>query len=185
MTSFDENKDRACVCELSTNEGILFKSFENSSFSIFGTLTKEKKILLKYTGKLVPESVEEQCKSPNIYLYYCFDNNWEEKKIVNMSICHNKSTYCYSISIPQCEYLNVVFTTNDEKWDTDETSSYNLKTHSDMEKSIIQRYGLDATPPILSNTSTTINTILKSKFLQFVKSFFSNFSTLFHFTLSK
>ncbi|MDD2627504.1 MAG: hypothetical protein PHD20_01285 [Clostridia bacterium] len=185
MTSFDENKDRTCVCELSTNEGILFKSFENSSFSIFGTLTKDKKVLLKYSGKLTSDDIIEKSKTPNIYLYYCFDNKWEDRNIVNMSICNNKTTYCSSISIPECEYLNVVFTTDDNKWDTDETSAYNLKVYSDMEKAIIQRYGLDATPPILSESNTIANTILKHSFFDVFKSFFSSFSTLFHFTLPK
>lgn len=170
MILFDENPKRMCLCNQALQKGIFTKTISNDSFSIYGNVMQGKSILLNYNGKLLKDlDITKYTKEniPNTYLYYCFDNNWNEKKIVNMSICKQNSTlsYCAIIDIPNISYtnINIAFTNDDEKWDTDIKGTYYIRIYPDIEKNIMRRYGLDSTPPALMEPVKPTITINKTK----------------------
>ena len=170
MDLFYENKERICCCNEALKKGIFTKSISNDSFCVYGSIIQGKNILLNYSGKLVKDfNIAESSKknAPNIYMYYCFDNNWKDKKIVNMSVCskNNKLSYCSIIdNIPDSQNINLAFTDDNQKWDTDKCGTYCLKIYPDIEKNIMKRYGLDSTPPtILQDTLPKSYPSLKSK----------------------
>jgi len=183
MQLFDENPKRMCCCSEAIKKGIFTKTIANDNFCIYGNLTQGKSVLLNYNGKLLNDiDLKNYDKNnvPNLYLYYCFDNNWNEKKIVNMSVCNQNSTlsYCSIIDIPDCSNanINIAFTNDNEKWDTDIKGTYYLKIYPDIEKSIMRRYGLDSTPPtLMENKSPAIN-------IQTLKTRIINILTIFKFT---
>lgn len=164
MQLFDENSKRKCYCNEAIKKGIFTKTISNDSFCIYGNLMQGKSILLNYNGKLLSDidmSNYNKNNAPNLYLYYCFDNNWNEKKIINMSVCNQNSnlSYCSIIDIPECSNttINIAFTNDKDEWDTDVKGTYYLKIYPDIEKSIMKRYGLDSTPPtLMPDTSPTI-----------------------------
>ncbi len=171
MQLFDENTKRTCCCNDALNKGIYTKSLSYDNFCIYGNLMQDKSILLNYYGKLINDNSSKN-EAPNIYLYYCFDNNWNEKKIVNMNICNRNSklTYCAIIDIPEISTINVAFTNDNDEWDTDKEGTYYLKIYPDIEKAIIKRYGLDSTPPtVLCDNLPTIT------FKERIHNFFSIF----------
>lgn len=154
MQLFDENKHRNCCCSEAVKKGIYTKSLENDSFSIYGNLMHGRNILLNYHGKLIKNNDitnDNKSSAPNIYLYYCFDNNWNDKKIVNMNVCNkdSKLSYCSIIDIPENENINIAFTNDAEEWDITEKGTYYLKISPDIEKAILRRYNLDGVPPVI------------------------------------
>ncbi len=188
MQLFDENPKRMCNCNEAIKKGIFTKTISNTSFSIYGNLMQGKSILLNYNGKLLKnmDKVADKKSAPNVYLYYCFDNNWNDRKIVNMSICNQSSSlsYCCIIEIPNMsnENINIAFANDDDKWDTDEKGTYYLKIYPDIEKSIMKRYGLDSTPPTVVENTTLIPSIssVKNKFVNILSLFkFNNILKLF------
>lgn len=151
MQIFDENPKRICYCNDAIKEGIYTKAIENESFSIYGNLIQGKNILINYNGNLTKNYTSEN-KIPNLYLYYCFDNDWENKKIINMSVCKQKNalSYCFIINLPTDHTnINIAFTNDNNEWDTDIKGSYYIKMYPDIEKEILKRYGLDSTPPTI------------------------------------
>lgn len=170
MQLFDENPKRKCYCNEAIKKGIFTKSLSNDSFCIYGNLMQGKSILLNYNGKLLTNIDMANFNKndiPNIYLYYCYDNNWNEKKIVNMSICNQSSklSYCSIIDIPDCSTtnINIAFTNDNDEWDTDTKGTYYVKIYPDVEKSIMKRYGLDSTPPTLIKDMSPTSNINKIK----------------------
>lgn len=189
MQLFDENPKRMCCCNEAIKKGIFTKTIANDNFCIYGNLMQGKSVLLNYSGKLLNDidlKKYDKSNAPNLYLYYCFDNNWNEKKIVNMSVCNQNSTlsYCSIIDIPDCSNtnINIAFTNDDEKWDTDIKGTYYLKIYPDIEKSIMKRYGLDSTPPTLMEDKSPVISIhtLKTKIINILSIFkFANIVRLF------
>lgn len=183
MQLFDENKQRMCCCSEATKRGIYAKSFSNDNFSIYGNLMHDKSILLNYHGKLIKNNDitnDNKATAPNIYLYYCFDNNWNDKKIINMNVCNQcgKLSYCHIIDIPENETINIAFTNDDEEWDVAEKGTYYLKIYPDIEKAILKRYNLDGTPPTIISDNLPIKQInLFEKIKEKACSFFAIIKT--------
>lgn len=176
MQIFDENSKRICCCNEAIKKGIYTKTMQNGSFSIYGNLTQGKSILLNYHGKLAKGNFTD--KIPNVYMYYCFDNDWENKRIINMNVCKQKNTlsYCLIIDLPENANINIAFSNDDDEWDTDTKGSYYIKIYPDIEKAILRRYGLDSTPPtIISDNLPTscksLTEIIKEKIIN-IFSFF-------------
>ena len=170
MQLFDENPKRKCACNEAIKKGIFTKSISNDSFCIYGNLMQGKSVLLNYNGKLLKNIELTDCdknKIPNLYLYYCYDNNWNDKKIVNMNICNQNSTlsYCSIIDIPDLPNtnINIAFTNDKDEWDTDIKGTYYLKIYPDIEKSIMKRYGFDSTPPAIMEDKSPAITFNKIK----------------------
>ena len=164
MQLFEENKQRNCCCNDAVKKGIYTKSLENDNFSIYGNLMHGRSILLNYHGKLIKNNditTDDKSKAPNIYLYYCFDNNWNDKKIVNMNVCNKNSNlnYCAIIDIPENENINIAFTNDDDDWDVTEKGTYYLKIYPDIEKIILRRYNLDAAPPVIISENLPVKPI--------------------------
>lgn len=164
MQLFEENKQRICCCNEAVKKGIYAKSLENDNFSIYGNLMHGRSVLLNYHGKLIKNNDitnDEKSKAPNIYLYYCFDNNWNDKKIVNMNVCNKNSklSYCAIIDIPESENINIAFTDDCDNWDVTEKGTYCLKLYHDVEKAILKRYNLDGTPPAIISENLPIKPI--------------------------
>ncbi len=146
-----------CSCLEAVDKFIISTSVENENFRIQGSFYETKTIHITYFGKLtykpVLKEIEDITSSSekNIYIYYCFDNKWDEKKIIKMSKCkrHLNQSYCSNIYLPNKGILYVAFTDNYNNWDTDTNSPYFFKVYEDKEKEIIKRYCLD------SQSSTT------------------------------
>lgn len=178
MQLFDENPKRMCCCNNAIKKGIFTKTISTNSFSIYGNLMQGKSILLNYNGKLLNDvDIYDKKNAPNLYLYYCFDNNWNDKKIANMSICNQNSklSYCSIIDIPENsnQIINIAFTNDKDDWDTDLKGTYYLKIYPDIEKSIMKRYGLDSTPPVLTTDTSPAITMdkIKERIISFINIF--------------
>ena len=188
MQLFDENKHRTCCCNEALKKGIFTKTMSNNSFCVYGNLMQGKNILLNYSGKLTNNVIniaKDKKDAPNVYLYYCFDNNWDDKKIINMSVCNQNGnlSYCMIIeNIPEASYINFAFTDDNDNWDTDSHGTYCLKIYEDVEKSIMKRYGLDSTPPTITlgklpNTNKRLVSKIKEKIVNILSIFTINKST--------
>lgn len=172
-----------CSCAEAINQFIISTAVKNDNFHIQGSFFETKTIHLTYHGKLLEsKEITEINTNQNIYMYYCFDNKWEEKTILKMNICNKPSelAYCANIYLPHKSVLYIAFTDDNGNWDTDSNSTYAFKVYPNKEKEIIERYGLNNSSNFIKKTSSELtiynkplNTYL-NKFARKIKKFFTD-----------
>lgn len=121
-----DNHYNCCCSEFLKKDENLKLSFSNDIYSIFGNLNKGDKIILKYYGKLVPnENIEDK----KIFLNYGYGNLWIDKKVLEMTLCSHsdKTCFCSEIELTNNENLFFCFMDNNNSWDLNDNSSYDLQ----------------------------------------------------------
>lgn len=142
-----------CSCAEAIDKFIISTAIKNNSFHIQGSFFEKKTIHITYHGKLTQtfENINKNNNEfidttsvPNIYMYYCFDNKWDDKKIINMASCNktSKLSYCANIFLTHKSTIYLAFMDENGNWDTDTNSTYSFKVYPDKEKEIIKRYQL-------------------------------------------
>jgi hypothetical protein len=116
-----------CYCSELLKKDENFKlSFSNDVYSIFGNANKGEKVILKYFGKLISdENVEEKM----IFLNYGYGNLWDDKMVLEMTLCSHsdKTCFCAEIDLINNENLFFCFMDNNNIWDLNDNSSYTLQ----------------------------------------------------------
>lgn len=176
----------SCSCTEALDKFIVSTAVNNDNFHIQGSFFETKTIHITYSGKLVRRFLDicdkDRQAARNIYIYYCYDNKWDDKQVVKMDICkkHSDLAYCTNIHLPHKGILYIAFTDGQGNWDTDTNSTYFFKVYQDKEKEIIQRYGLDKKDIVKKGNSSSL-TIYGQPFSIYLKNivnkierFFSN-----------
>lgn len=140
--------DLHCTCEEGCNKGVFKKTIENEKFSIFGNLNKNNCIILRYYGKLTKSTEEIELEdNTELYMYYTFDNNWQDKKHIQMGKCliGRNNDFCIHIDLENHDLISFGFYDNKGKFDLKEDSlTYSFTISNDIISDIMKRYGFEA-----------------------------------------
>jgi|GEM_PF-2375357 len=113
-----------CFCtEYLEKENMSKLSFINEAYTIYGSLNKGEKIILKYFGKLL---TDDSSKETKIFLNYGYGNLWSDKNVLEMKLCYHSDRRCYCVQLEliNTENLFFCFMDNYNNWDLNESSSY-------------------------------------------------------------
>lgn len=154
-----------CSCAEAIDKFIVTTTVQNDSFKIKGSFFEKKTIHINYYGKLLEkkdnnqiilEGFNDNTHKKSIYMYYCFDNKWDNKKVVQMDTCKKSQnqSYCSNIYLPSKSVLYIAFADDFGNWDTDSNSTYAFKVYPNKEEEIIKRYKLDNASPCKKETSS-------------------------------
>lgn len=150
-----DNEEKKCHCDNIIKDGIYEKCFEDEKITIYGHLIKENSILIKYHNIL--------SDLPTHSVFAIFDNNEEEKELLNFTRCaHGKENdFCYTLELNELD--NICF----EYYKDDVMSFHSFKIQDDPFKNIIKRYHLEeqVTLPMVNN---------KESFDQKIRDYFVN-----------
>lgn len=139
--------DFHCTCEEGCNKGAFKKNVEDEKFTIFGNLNKNNCMILRYHGELVKPNEDADLEKPKeIYMYYTFDNNWQDKHHVQMSKCliGRNHEFCINIDLEQHSLISFGFYNNYGKFDIkDDSTTYCFNIGNDIISDIMKRYGLE------------------------------------------
>jgi hypothetical protein len=116
-----------CNClNLSKDNKNYFLSYENENFKVYGELFKGSTIILKYCGKLLETNNNE---NSSIFMHYGFGSLWQNKGNIEMSLCKHSDLkhYCTVLNLPSSESLMFCFMDDNNNWDLNNNSSYELK----------------------------------------------------------
>lgn len=169
-----ENEVEKCYCELGYEKGAIKKNCEFENFSIFGNLMKKNTIVIRYNGCLTKKNNE---KSNKIILYYIFNNNWANKKEIELKACHHeKNSFCASIDLEDNMFITFGFCSSIGEYDKDVANSYSLKIANNPLDDIMKRYNIEENANLPATIETTKNMNIVSsiftKLKQFVLSVF-------------
>ena len=177
----NENVKVTCSCELGYDKGVLKKTIENNIFTIYGNITKNNYIILRYHGELI-DNIDYENYENNLYISYFFDNNKEQTKISPLAKCNKcvGENYCALISLEN--YNNITFEFYQEKEnhehisDNTEISSFKLDIKNDLLTDILQKYGIEENTKL--PVTTKANELPIIKIINSIKDLFlSLFST--------
>lgn len=165
-----ENEVEKCYCESGYEKGAIKKNFEFENFSIFGNLMKKNTIVIRYNGCLATENFD---KSHKIILYYVFNNDWTNKKEIELKPCHHeKGTFCAAIDLENNMSITFGFYNSLGEYDKNLANSYSLKIANNTIDDIMKKYCEDENLelPVIIESSKNMNTIMSM--LDKIKKFF-------------
>lgn len=138
----NENAVEKCSCDIGIENGAISKFFEFDNFTIFGNLSKNSSIVIRYNGTLCNKK-KDGITHP-ILIYYVFDNDWTNKNDVFMTKCyHHADTFCVNIDLEQHNSITFGFYNSIGEFDKNYAESYNLKISEDKIDDIMKRYNLE------------------------------------------
>ena len=169
-----ENVKLSCSCDEGYDKGVLKKSLENNIFTVFGNLTEENSIVIRYHGLLTENENNSEFK-----INYCFDTPENEKKSITLTKC-TKCTginYCTTIDLEKHTKIYFKFADSNGLYEQNGNKLFELEIKKDPISSIMQRYGFEENNhlPISQETSYKKLNCIKSIF-EFVRSIFSKVS---------
>ena len=138
----NENVKIACACEEGYDKGALKMTLENEIFSIFGNLTKESTILIRYHGKLMTANDGKERK---MFLYYVLDNDWASKVTIGLQKCLKCSNNCYCATIPLGNHNKLSFGFCDDvgNFELNDNHAFEFNISKDPILDFMQRYGFE------------------------------------------
>jgi len=136
-----ENEVEKCYCELGFEKGAIKKNCEFENFSIFGNLMKNNTIVIRYNGCLTKKHFENHHK---IILYYVFNNDWTNKKEIELKPCHHeKDSFCTTIEQRDNMCITFWFYSTNGEYDKNLANSYSLKIANNTIDDIMKRYNIE------------------------------------------
>ena len=136
----NENVNNSCICNLACDKCAIKKTIENNIFTIFGNVSKNSSIVLRYHGELIDSICYEKYEN-NLYIKYFFDDN----KADTISQCLAKCTksvgenYCVLIDLEKHEKITFSFCTKDNL-EKDNLMSFNLNISEDILSLVMDKY---------------------------------------------
>ena len=136
----NENVNTTCICNSACDKCIIKKTIENNIFTIFGNISKNNNIVLRYHGELIDSICYEKYEN-NLYIKYFFDDD----KLNTKRQCLGKCTkcvgenYCTLIDLDTHKKITFSFCTKDNI-DKEDLMSFNLTISEDLVSSIIDKY---------------------------------------------
>ena len=91
-----ENVKSSCSCDVGIDKGVLKKTLENNIFTIYGNLTENNSIVLRYHGLLTDNILDN---STTLNIEYCFDSIENDKTSLALDKCAKSLGDCYCANI--------------------------------------------------------------------------------------
>lgn len=170
----NENANNPCICDLGYDKGALKKQIENNIFTIFGNISKNNSIVLRYHGDLIDNICYEQYEN-NLYIKYFFDDdktNIHTAKLAKCTKCIGEN-YCALIELK--EHCKITFSfCLEHDLEKEDFMSFNLNIREDILSSFMNKYeeplGINSNPNL--PTIETRKDISLKNILQTIKNYF-------------
>ena len=148
-----------CACDIGYDKGALKKTIENNIFTIFGNITQNSSIVIRYHGVLT-DNHEKQFN-----IYYYFDTPDNTKTYIALKKCAKCSgeCYCANIDLDCHSKLYFGFTDENNNIDNNVKKDFELSISPDPISNIMQRYGFEENPnlPICEDKTECVNKFKK------------------------
>lgn len=160
----NKNENTACICNLGCEKGAFKKQIENNIFTIFGNITKNNSIILRYHGELIDNICYEQYEN-NLYIKYFFDddkNNMFETPLAKCTKCIGEN-YCALIELKEYNKITFSFCLK-ENLEKEKLMSFNLNINDDLLTAFMNKYddNINTNLPVLESRQTiTLKDILQ------------------------
>jgi len=143
----NENVKTPCVCELGCDKGVFKKTIENNVFTIYGNISQNSYIIIRYHGELI-DNIDYENYSDNLYISYFFDENKQETRTVSLAKCTKciGENYCALIELGEHESLTFEFNSVDaaaEHSELQEKMLFSLEIKRDLLTDVLQKYGIE------------------------------------------
>ena len=141
----NENVKQMCICDLGYDKGVLKKTIENNVFTIYGNITKNNYIILRYHGALI-DNVSYENYLDNLYITYFFDNDSKSKETICLAKCNKcvGENYCALIYLGEHDKINFNFSLKDTLENivtyNDNNMIFELNIKSDPLTDIMNKY---------------------------------------------
>ena len=167
-----ENVKSSCSCDIGYEKGVLKKTIENSIFTIFGNITQDNYIVIRYHGKLT-----ENENLSKISISYCYDISSNNNSTILLTRCSKCEGECYCAVLGLEKHTKLFFDFCDNLGNIEKNDSkmFELEIKKDPISSIMQRYGFEKNinlPVCEENINPKIS-CLKNIF-ENIKMFFQN-----------
>ena len=169
-----ENVKLSCACDQGYSKGVLKKTLENNIFSIFGNITKNNSIVIRYHGELTTNVDQNSVFD----IAYFFDSNDQDIQTVPLYKCTKciGDSYCVTIDLEKFSNLHFCFKDEKNNYEKNQDKMFCLNIAEDPIESIMQRYGFEKNENLPVSTITTYSELNHIKTLmQKIKSFLSSF----------
>lgn len=152
----NENVKITCVCELGCDKGAIKKTIENNVFTVYGNVTKNNCIIIKYHGELI-DKIDYTNYENNLYISYYFDNNPETTHTIPLAKCIKciGENYCSIIDLGEHNNISFKFNlTKNNIIEKSEPTDFKLEIKKDLLTDILQKHGLEENTnlPIIQNS---------------------------------
>lgn len=154
MNKFD------CACDAGYNKGVLKKVIENNIFTIFGNLSQENSIVIRYHGILT----ETTNNTPSQFnMFYFFNNKENEKKTIKLQKCNKcvGDCYCATIDLETNDSLSFGFFNDVNNYELNGEKAFFLDISPNPISNLMQRYGFE------KNTKLPVCEVTKGEFFIF------------------
>lgn len=171
----NKNVNNSCICELGYNKGAFRKTIENNIFTVFGNISKNNSIVLRYHGELIDSICYEKYEN-NLYIKYYFDDDKNNIFKENLAKCAKCIGENYCILIDLCNNSKITFSfCLEEDLEKDDLMSFNLNIQNDLLSSFIDKYDCDCAN-ISSNSNLPVlktkSDLKIKKIIQILKNYF-------------
>lgn len=139
-----ENAVKKCNCDAGFENGAILKNIDEKDFEIYGNLTKNNFIVIKYKGKLKEICVNKEpgCDLKKIYLVYYFNNDISTLKTIELTKCLHAQITCFC-TLFELEFnnsLSFYFIDSSGIIDNNDGKSYNYDITFDQIKILMEKY---------------------------------------------
>ena len=143
----NENVKIDCCCDQGYDKGVIKKTVENNIFTIYGNITKNNCIVLRYHGELM-DSINCQNYSNNLYISYFFDNNSVETIHMPLAKCSKcvGESYCSLIDLgchDNIAFEFYVLNEAEKKCSKEPTHIFNFQIKNDPISDILEKYNVE------------------------------------------
>ena len=167
----DENVKHKCICELGCDKGALKKTIENNVFTIYGNITKNSYVILRYHGELI-DNINHNNYQNDLYISYYFDDK-PEKHILCLAKCSKcvGESYCALIALEDYSKISFEFfqLEQDKHIIGKNETSFSLNIENNTLNDFLKKYGLEenANLPVIEDK----HEIQLKKIINNIKSF--------------
>ncbi len=139
----DENANNSCICDTGYSNGIFKKTIENNIFTIFGNISQNNNIILRYHGELIDNICYEQYEN-NLYIKYFFDDDQNNIIKTNLAKCTKciGENYCTLLNLAHHSKITFSFCLK-ENLEKENLMSFNLNIQEDLLTSFMNKYNIE------------------------------------------
>ncbi|MBQ3047596.1 MAG: hypothetical protein IJD48_01110 [Clostridia bacterium] len=162
-----------CACDTGYDKGVLKKTIENNIFTIFGNLNHKNSIVIRYHGCLTENNPNN---STTFNMFYFFDDNVCNKKIIELQKCTKcgDNCYCTSIDLDTNNKLSFGFFNSNNEYELNKNFTFNLDIALDPITNIMQRYGFEQNTNLPVCEKQKENMFIFKHIMDNIKIFFAN-----------
>ncbi|MBR6689140.1 MAG: hypothetical protein IKL68_03910 [Clostridia bacterium] len=136
----NENVNNSCICTIGYEKGAFKKAIENNIFTIFGNISKNNSVVLRYHGELIDNICYEQYEN-NLYIKYFFNddkNTIHKTKLAKCTKCIGEN-YCVLLDLKHYDKITFSFCV-EQDIEKEDMMSFTLNIKEDLLSSFMERY---------------------------------------------